>query len=275
MKVILRLTKPMRVSPAFAFGLIILAFWAACALFAPIITPYDPYADNLLHALEPPSAEFWFGTDMLGRDVLSRVLAGARPILATAPLATLLGVAMGTFVGLILGYVGGWIDVIVSRLLETLLAMPLIVTAMLILSAIGGSAGSVVLVIAVIYTPLVARTVRAAVRTEAAKDYAVSARICGEGPLGVMFREIYPNIHQVVVIEGMTRLGYAFFTVSTLSFLGLGLQPPSTDWGLAVAESYGLLTGGIWWIAAFPALAIISLVVATNLVAEGLGMFEA
>lgn len=260
--------------PAFVIGLAVLCFWVVCALFAPLLVPYDPYVDNMLHTLEQPSKQFWFGTDVLGRDIFSRVLTGAKPILVTAPLATMLGVGFGTVLGLLIGYLGGWFDAVFSRLLDTILAMPLIVTALLILTTFGGSAMSVVVVIGVIYTPLVARTVRAAVRAEAAKDYAVSARICGESAVGVMFREILPNIRQVVMIEAITRLGYAFFTVSTLSFLGLGLQPPSTDWGLAVAESYGLLTGGIWWIAAFPALAIVSLVVATNLIAEGLGVFE-
>lgn len=266
--------KPRFARPAFAIGFAVLCFWIGCALFAPLLVPYDPYADNMLHTLEQPSTQFWFGTDILGRDIFSRVLTGARPILVTAPLATLLGVGFGTVLGLLTGYLGGWFDAVFSRLLDTIMAMPLVVTALLILTTFGGSALSVVVVIGVIYTPLVARTVRSAVRVEAAKDYALSARICGESAVGVMFREILPNIRQVVMIEAITRLGYAFFTVSTLSFLGLGLQPPSTDWGLAVAESYGLLTGGIWWIAAFPALAIISLVVATNLIADGLGVFE-
>ncbi|KQT69011.1 MULTISPECIES: ABC transporter permease [unclassified Aureimonas] len=257
-----------------AIGLAILGFWVFVAVFGSAIAPYDPYADDLLQSLAPPSAAHWFGTDMLGRDVFSRVLSGARQILVTAPPATFAGVALGTLLGLVLGYRGGWPDAVFSRILDMLLSMPLVVTAMLILTTIGGSVASVILVIAVIYAPLVARTVRASVRTEAAKDYAVSARISGESALGVMVREILPNIRSVVFIEAMTRLGYAFFTVSTLSFLGLGLQPPSTDWGLAVAESYGLLTAGLWWVAAFPALAIISLVVATNLVAEAIGNFD-
>lgn len=263
-----------RPRPALLIGLAVLAFWLFCAAFAGLMAPHDAYADNILRTLEPPSADFWFGTDMLGRDVFSRVLAGAQPILTTAPLATLAGVGLGVVLGLVLGVVGGWADAVFSRILDTLLAMPLIVTAMLVLTTLGGSRLTVILVITVIYTPLVARTIRAAVRVEAAKDYAISARICGESTAGIMFREILPNIRQVVLIEAMTRLGYAFFTVSTLSFLGLGLQPPSTDWGLAVAESYGLLTAGIWWVAAFPALAIVSLVIATNLIAEGLGAFD-
>jgi peptide/nickel transport system permease protein len=130
-------------------------------------------------------------------------------------------------------------------------------------------------VIGLVYTPLVARTVRTAVRAQRERDYVAAARRGGAGALSIMLLELLPNVRQPILIEGIVRLGYAFFTVATLSFLGLGIQPPSADWGLAIADSYGFLTGGFWWVVTFNAGAIVSLVIATNLVADGLGTFEA
>ncbi|RUY04867.1 ABC transporter permease, partial [Mesorhizobium sp. M7A.F.Ca.US.005.03.2.1] len=216
----------------------------------------------------------WFGTDQLGRDVLSRIIVGSRDILLVAPLATLAGVAAGSIIGLVLGYFEGLTDAIGARLLDTLMAFPFIVLVTMTLVAIGPSNLTVILVIGIAYAPLVARTVRAAVREQKQRDYVSAARLGGEGALAIMFLEILPNIRETILIELVTRLGYAFFSIATLSFLGLGIQPPSADWGLAVADGYGFLTGGKWWVVVFNSGAIVSLVMATNLIAQGIGAFE-
>ena len=257
-------------SPAFLVGAAIVVFWAFCAAFAPAFVPYDPLADDLLNTLAPPSADHWFGTDQIGRDVFSRVLVGARDILTIAPLATLLGTTVGTAVGLVMGYFGGWVDAIIGRLIEVLLSLPLIIVALMVLVALGPSTPTVVVVVGLVFTPLVARTVRAAVLSERHLDYVPAAAVRGEGALHIMFAEILPNIWPPIIVEATVRLGYAIFTIASLSFLGFGVQPPSPDWGLAIAENYGVLVGGFWWTVVPATVATASLVVAVNLVAEGL-----
>ena len=257
-------------SPGFLLGAAVLLFWVVCALFGPYFAPYNPYADDLLHTLAPPSAAHWFGTDQLGRDIFSRVIVGARPILSVAPAATLVATVAGTTLGLLTGYVGGWLDAIIGRLIEVLLALPLIVVALLVLVALGPSSGTVIAVIGVIFTPLIARTVRSAVLSERSLDYVAAAELRGEGALHVMFVEILPNVLPPILVETTVRLGYAIFTVASLSFLGFGIQPPSADWGLAISENYGMISGGYWWTVAFAAGATASLVVGVNLVADGI-----
>lgn len=257
-------------SPAMVAGGILVGWWVLCALFGPLVVPIDPYATNVLNELAPPSARHWFGTDQLGRDVFSRTIVGARDILTVAPLATLLGVALGTVLGLVSGYFGGLIDDVISRLIDAALALPLVIVALLVLAALGASDVTVVVVIGVIFAPLIARTVRSAVLSERARDYVEAARLAGEGAAGVMFLEILPNVVPPILVETTVRLGYAIFTVASLSFLGFGIQPPAADWGLAIADNYGLVDGGYWWTVTFPALATASLVVGVNLLADGL-----
>ena len=257
-------------SSAFLVGLAIVLFWVFCSLFGAEIAPQDPYNTDLLSQLAPPSADHWFGTDALGRDMFSRVIVGARDILTVAPLATLIGVAGGAMLGLVTGYFGGVVDNIVGRLIDAVLALPLLIVALMALVALGPSNGAVILAIGLSFTPIVARTVRSAVLAERELDYVAAARLRGESALHVMGVEILPNILGPIFVELTVRLGYAIFTVATLSFLGVGLQPPSPDWGLAISENYGLIGGGFWWTVLFDAFAIMSLVVAVNLVADGL-----
>ncbi|MEZ0215074.1 MAG: ABC transporter permease [Xanthobacteraceae bacterium] len=257
-------------TPGFVVGALILLFWAVCAMFAPAFVPYDPFADDLLNTLQPPSAEHWFGTDQIGRDVFSRVLVGSRDILTIAPLATLVGTVAGTTIGLVTGYFGGWVDAIVGRLLEVMLSLPLIIVALLVLVALGPSTPTVVVVVGLVFAPLVARTVRAAVLGERNLDYVAAAAVRGEGALYIMGAEILPNILPPIIVEATVRLGYAIFTIASLSFLGFGVQPPSPDWGLSIAENYGVLVGGFWWTVVFDTIATASLIVGVNLVAESL-----
>ena len=255
-------------TPTFLVGAGILLFWAFCAVFGSAVVPYDPYADDLLSTLSPPSREHWFGTDQIGRDVFSRVLVGARDILTVAPLATILGTVAGTAIGLVTGYFGGVVDAVVGRLLEVMLSLPLIIVALLVLVALGPSTPTVVIVVGLVFAPLVARTVRAAVLAERNLDYVASAAVRGEGAAHIMAVEILPNILPPIIVEGTVRLGYAIFTIASLSFLGFGVQPPSPDWGLTIAENYGVLVGGFWWTVVFDTVATASLVVGVNLVAE-------
>jgi len=252
-------------SPAFLVGCVIVLFWVLCSLFGIYVVPIDPFDTDLLTTLDPPSLDHWFGTDQLGRDMFSRVIVGARDILTVAPLATILGVTLGTAIGLVTGYFRGIVDDIVSRVVEAVLALPLMA-----LVALGSSNGTVIIAIGLSFTPIVARTVRSAVLTERGLDYIAAARLRGENALYIMVAEILPNILPPIFVELTVRLGYAIFTVATLSFLGVGLQPPSPDWGLAISENYGFIGGGYWWTVLFDAIAIASLVVGVNLMADGL-----
>jgi peptide/nickel transport system permease protein len=262
-------------SPALLAGMAILLFWIACALFGSRMTPLDPYADDLRSTLAAPSPAHWFGTDQLGRDIFSRVIIGARDILIVAPLATALGTLLGTALGLAIGFFRGALDDIVSRIIEAVQALPLVIVALMALAAVGTSDLTVVLVIGFVFTPLIARTVRSAVLVESELDYVAAARLRGDGTLAIMFIEILPNVLPIAVVEMTVRLGYAIFFVASLSFLGFGIQPPSADWGIAIAENYSLV-GSYWWTVLFDAAATASLVIGVNLVADGLaGVFEA
>ena len=257
-------------STTFVIGFIIVIFWAGCAIFGPSFVPYDPYADDMLNSLAPPSAEHWFGTDQLGRDVFSRVIAGARDILTVAPLATILSTMVGTALGLAMGYFGGLIDEALSRLVDAVLALPTVIVALLALTALGTSIITVLFVIGFTFAPIIARTVRASVLTERGLDYVAAAELRRENRLYIMFVEILPNILPPILVESTVRLGYAIFTVATLSFIGFGIQPPSPDWGLSISSNYGLIGGGFWWTVLFDSLAIASLVIGVNLVADGI-----
>ena len=262
-------------SPTFLVGAFVILFWIVCALFGQYFVPVDPYNDDMMATLAPPSADHWFGADALGRDVFSRVIIGSADILTVAPLATLLGAFLGTAIGLIVGYFRGIVDDTVSRLVDAVLALPLIIVAVLALVALGTSSITVIIVIGLIFSPIIARTVRTAVMLERELDYVSAAKLRGENAFYIMFVEILPNVMPPILVEATVRLGYAIFTVATLSFLGFGIQPPSPDWGLAISESYGMINGGAWWTVLYDALAIASLVVAVNLVADAIqGVFE-
>jgi len=262
-------------SPAFVIGALVLLFWIVCAIFGSLIAPHDPYAQTLLNINKSPSSSHWFGTDQLGRDMFSRVIVGSRDILVIAPLATLLGTVWGTALGLVMGYFRGAVDDVLGRVVEAFLALPLIVTGVLALAALGRSNVGLIIVIGIVFTPLIARTVRAAVLQERDLDYVSAARLRGEGSLYIMFVEILPNVFSPIVVEFTVRLAYASVTVLTLTFLGFGVQPPSPDWGLDIATNYGVVTAGFWWEVLFDALAIASLVVAVTLVSESIeGVLE-
>lgn len=257
-------------SKTFIVGATILGFWILAAIFGNLLVPHDPLAQNLSNINKPPSSSHWFGTDQLGRDMFSRVITGSRDILITAPLATLIGTVLGTVLGLVMGYFRGAVDDILGRFVEAFLALPLVVTGILGVVALGPSDSTLIIVIGIVFTPLIARTVRAAVLLEREFDYVSAARLRGETSAYIMFREILPNVTAPIVVEFTVRLGYAVFTIVTLSFLGFGIPPPSSNWGLEIFTNFGLVTAGYWWEVLFDALAIASLAIGVNMVANSI-----
>jgi peptide/nickel transport system permease protein len=257
-------------SAPFLIGAVLLLWWIVCAIFGKAIAPYDPVTGNLTQFNTAPSGSHWFGTDSLGRDVLSRVIVGARDILIIAPLATLLGTAVGTSIGLVQGYFRGAVDSVVGRIVDAVLALPVVIVAFLFVVAVGPSTLTLIIVIGFVFALLIARTVRTAVLQERDLDYVAAARLRDEGNLHIMFIEILPNVLGPILVEFTVRLGYAIFAIATLSFLGFGIQPPTPDWGADIASSYQYLSAGYWWETLFPALAIASLVVAVNLIADSI-----
>jgi peptide/nickel transport system permease protein len=257
-------------SMTFLTGVVIVGVFVIFAIFGETLAPDDPFATDPLDDLAAPSGEHLFGTDRVGRDVLSRVIVGARDILIVAPAATLLGTVLGTSLGLVTGYFRGPIDNILSRFIDAFLALPTVIIGLLAIVSLGTSKLTVIIVIGLVFAPIIARTVRAAVLQEREMEYVSAAHLRNERTSYILFAEILPNVMGPVLVEFTVRLGYAIFTVATLSFLGFGIQPPAPDWGLQVFEHYGLISGGYWWPVLFPALAIAILVVGVNLIADGI-----
>jgi peptide/nickel transport system permease protein len=256
--------------PTFYVGAGILLFWVVCAVFGYMFAPDNPLAQQLLFGNAAPSAAHWFGTDPIGRDVLSRVITGSRDILIITPLATVIGTVLGTALGLAMGYLGGVFDAVVSRLVEAVLALPFVIIAFLFVVAVGRSLVGITIIIGLVFTPLIARTVRAAVLVERSMDYVPAARLLGEKPGRVMFGEILPNVLPAILVEFTVRLGYAVFALATLSFLGFGIAPPTPDWGADISANYIGLEAGYWWQTLFPALAIATLVTGVILIADAI-----
>jgi len=257
-------------NPSAIIGLIVLGIWVICAIFGERLAPHDPYATDFAKHVPPGLDGNVFGTDKLGRDVFSRVIVGARNVLIAAPLAAIIGVGAGTIIGLLMGFYRGWVDDVLSRIVEAFLALPVPLVALLALTALGSSTKTVVLIVGIFFAPIVARTTRAAVLSERENDYVQSAKLRGENGLYIMVREVLPNITGTIGVEFTIRIGYAIFTIAFLSFLGVGIQPPAADWGLMVSEEYQLIIGGYWWVTVFPAAAIATLVISVNLIADAL-----
>src|SRR3954469_2915095 len=261
-------------SRTFVVGNVITIFWVICAIAGSHIAPFDPINATFSPSYHAPTWAHPFGMDRVGRDIFSRVIVGARSVIEIAPAATALGVGLGSVLGLLMGYFGGWIDNIIGRLVDAVLAVPFIVLAILVLTALSAGAEGIsvssfklIVVIGIAFTPIVARTVRSAVLAERNLDYVQAAKLRGERPPYITLVEILPNVMGPIVVEATVRIGYAVFAVATLAFVGYGPQPPSPDWGLQIADQYADVTLA-WWAIVFPALAIASLVVGINLIAD-------
>jgi peptide/nickel transport system permease protein len=261
--------KQLMVRPLSLLGLVLVLVFLVLALFGPLLAPYQ--YDEIVRgaARQPPSAGFLFGTDRLGRDVLSRILWGAREMIAIPGIATTLAVLFGASLGLFLGYFGGWIDEMVSRILDSLLAIPAMLLALVMLGTIGPSPIGIIVVIAALYVPIVARVVRSATLSIRSSGYIEAARLRGETTTYILFREILPAVLPALTVEAALRFSYAIFLTASLGFLGLGVQPPSPDWGRMVNEAregYARTPWALW----FPVGAIGLLVIGVNLLADGL-----
>jgi peptide/nickel transport system permease protein len=250
-------------------GFLIVGFFLLMAVIGQWVAPYG-YSDQVLsERLQPPSRQYLLGTDQFGRDVLSRVLVGSRDVFIVAGSGALLAVLLGLTVGLIAGYFGGAVDEILMRLIDVLLAMPPLLLAMIVLFSLGSSRINVVLVVGFLYIPMVSRVVRSVVLDLKTRQFVEAAKLRGESSLYIMFREILPCVMPPLAVEASMRFSYAIFLVASLGFLGLGVQPPSPDWGLMVGEARNYFSQAQWALLA-PAGAVIILVIGVAFMSDGL-----
>ncbi len=256
-------------APAMVGGGLVL-FWVLMALLAPVLAPHPPNANNMAALAYPyPSVKHWLGTDHLGRDILSRLMWGARTVLLVAPVAVLGAAIIGSFLGLMAGYYRGWVDGLISRVGDIILSFPVIILYMIILAKFGSSATNIIVVIAITKAPIIARIVRGITLELRERDYVMAAKMRGESSLYIMFFEILPNARGPLIVDFCLRLGYTTIIIGVLGFLGIGLPPPDPDWGGMVKDTYGMML--VWpHMSLIPCAAVSSLVIGFNLLAIGL-----
>jgi peptide/nickel transport system permease protein len=253
---------------AFAFGLFALILFTA--IFGPVLAPIDPLASDTLAALQPPSAKHWFGTDQLGRDIFSRVLVATRLDFSIALFSVVLVFLMGGLAGVAAGYFGGWTERIVSRIADTIMAFPLFVLAMGIVAALGNNVTNIVLATAIVNFPLYVRVARAEANVRRDAGFVEAARLSGNGEARIVLLHVLPNVFPILVVQMSLTMGYAILNAAGLSFIGLGVRPPTPEWGIMVAEGAAFMVSGEWWIAFFPGLALMIAVFCFNLLGDGL-----
>ncbi|MFZ3240414.1 MAG: ABC transporter permease [Pseudolabrys sp.] len=251
-----------------AFGLFILI--ALCALIGPYVAPYDPLASDTSATLASPSFKHWFGTDQLGRDIFSRVIVATRLDFTIAISSVMLVFAMGGFAGIAAGFFGGWTDRIVGRISDTIMAFPLFVLAMGIVAALGNTVTNIVLATAIVNFPLYVRVARAEANVRRDAGFVQAARLSGNGDFRILLMHILPNIMPIMMVQISLTMGYAILNAAGLSFIGLGVRPPTPEWGIMVAEGAGNIISGEWWIALFPGAALMIAVFCFNLLGDGL-----
>ena len=266
---LLEIVKRVVRQPLSAVSLALFTLFLILALFGPVIAPYQANQQIVDDVRQPPSGTHWFGTDHLGRDVFSRVVLGARDVLSLAGLGTVIAVISGAVIGLFSGYQGGWIDEVIMRVFDSILSLPALLLALLLLGSVGPSRNGVLIVIVIAYIPIVARVVRSVVLSVKEKGFVASARVQGEPTIYILFREIFPSTLPALTVEGSLRFSYAIFLVASLGFLGVGVQPPSPDWGLMVKEGRANFSQTPWALY-FPAGAIAILVISVNILADTL-----
>ncbi len=259
----------MRKSRAAIAGGVIVAVFVAVAALAPVLAPYEPLRGQLGERLMQPDGRHWFGTDELGRDVLSRVLYGARISLQIQIAAVGLALVVGTALGVIAGYVGRWPDLLIMRVIDVMMAFPGIFLALAIIAALGTGLGNVIIASAIFLVPQFARIVRGSVLTLKEKEFVEAARALGEGDVTIILRYLLPNSLAPIIVQTSLRMATVLLTASGLSFLGLGVQPPSPEWGamLSNARAYMITAPHV---ATVPGLAIMVVVLGFNLLGDGL-----
>jgi peptide/nickel transport system permease protein len=257
-------------NPVTGFAFALFALIVLCAVFGPLITPYDPLASDVVAKLQPPSVHHWFGTDEYGRDILSRVMVATRLDLGIAVFSVALVFALGGLSGVAAGFFGGWTDLIVGRIADTIMAFPLFVLAMGIVAALGNTVTNIVIATAIINFPLYARVARAEANVRRDVGFVQAARLCGNGEFRIVLTQILPNVMPIMVVQMSLTMGYAILNAAGLSFIGLGVRPPTPEWGIMVAEGAGNIISGEWWIALFPGAALMLAVFCFNLLGDGL-----
>jgi len=240
------------------------------ALAGPWLAPHDPLVTDTALKLDPPSWRHWFGTDQIGRDILSRVIVAARLDLAIAVSAVAISFALGSLGGACAGFFGGWADRIVTRISDTIMAFPLFVLAMGIVAALGNTIANIVIATAIINLPFYARMARGEANVRRQAGYVDAARLAGNSPARVLAAHVFPNCLPPMMVQASLNLGWAILNAAALSFIGLGVRPPTPEWGIMVAEGAAFIVSGEWWIALFPGLALMLAVFCFNLLGDGL-----
>jgi peptide/nickel transport system permease protein len=252
----------------FSFALFVLI--VLVALVGPLVVPIDPLASDTVEALKPPSLHHWFGTDQLGRDIFSRVVVATRLDFGIAVWSVVLVFVMGGLAGVAAGFFGGWTDRIVGRIADTIMAFPLFVLAMGIVAALGNTVTNIVIATAIVNFPLYARVARAEANVRREAGFVEAARLSGNGDLRILAFQVLPNVFPILVVQMSLTMGYAILNAAGLSFIGLGVRPPTAEWGIMVAEGAAFMVSGEWWIAFFPGLALMVAVFCFNLLGDGL-----
>ena len=251
-----------------AFGMFTLIMLSA--LFGPALVPYDPLQTNAARALEPPSRDYWFGTDSVGRDVFSRVIVATRLDLSISIAAVALSFVIGAVLGGIAGYWGGWPDIILNRIMDTIMAFPLFVLAMGIVAALGNTIENIIYATMIINIPFYTRLVRAEVNIRREAGFVKAAKLVGNSDIRVLAMHIFPNTLPPMMIQFSLNLGWAILNAAGLSFIGLGVRPPTPEWGIMVADGANFIVSGEWWMAVFPGLWLMITVFTFNLLGDGL-----
>ena len=260
----------MRDNPVTMLAFAMAAFFVLSAIVGPALVPYDPLATNAANALQPPSWAHWFGTDSLGRDVFSRVIVATRLDLTISVAAVALSFVIGGVLGAVAGYWGGWWDAVLNRVFDTIMAFPLFVLAMGIVAALGNTVENIIYATAIINIPFYARLVRAEVNIRRNAGFAQAARLAGNSHIRVVACHIFPNALPPMMVQVSLNLGWAILNAAGLSFIGLGVRPPTPEWGIMVAEGANFIVSGQWWVALFPGLWLMLAVFTFNLMGDGL-----
>ena len=240
------------------------------ALFGPWIAPYDPLASSSEFALKPPSARHWFGTDSLGRDILSRIIVATRLDFGIAISAVAASFVIGSTLGSLAGFFGGWADRIIGRVADTIMAFPLFVLAMGIVAALGNTIANIVIATAIINLPFYIRVARAEVNVRRGAGYVEAARLAGNSDLRVLALHVFPNVLPPMMVQISLNMGWAILNAAGLSFIGMGVRPPQAEWGIMVAEGATHIISGEWWVALFPGAVLMLAVFTFNLLGDGL-----
>jgi peptide/nickel transport system permease protein len=257
-------------NPVTLGAFVLFLVFVVLALFGPWIAPYDPLATDTEAALQPPSVQHWFGTDSLGRDLLSRIIVATQLDFGIAVAAVFASFAVGATLGSFAGYYGGWTDRVVGRIADTIMAFPLFVLAMGIVAALGNTVANIILATAIINLPFYARVARAEVNVRRDAGYVEAARLAGNSSLRTLAFHVFPNILPPMMVQISLNMGWAILNAAGLSFIGLGVRPPQAEWGIMVAEGATYIISGEWWIALFPGAILMLAVFCFNLLGDGL-----